>query len=161
MPAVRAWGWVWGVYKCPTDCMVCIHTVINRIWSGNADHLDVLDLITLGLNCYASLCAVLGPYRWREHWSTARQTLWEWKWDRTHVLDLVQWFYLFARAFYGNKLKFFHVRHSCTVACSTWEPHHQACKFASDVHLYKNNNNTERPLQNQANAEHQSEQKNS
>lgn len=52
---------MWGVYNCPTDCMVCIHTVTNKIWSGSTDHLDVLDLITLGLNCYALLCALLGP----------------------------------------------------------------------------------------------------
>lgn len=25
---------------------MCIHTVINRIWSGSQDHLDVLDLLT-------------------------------------------------------------------------------------------------------------------
>lgn len=40
--------------------MVCIHAVINRIWSGSADHLDVLDLITPGLRCYAGLCVMLG-----------------------------------------------------------------------------------------------------
>lgn len=33
--------------------MVCIHIVINRICSGSNDHLDVLDLTTLGLSCYA------------------------------------------------------------------------------------------------------------
>lgn len=39
--------------------MVCIHIVINRIWSGSADHLDVLDLT----NCYAFTVCNIWPLR--------------------------------------------------------------------------------------------------
>ena len=39
--------------------MVCIHIAINSIWTGNTDHLDVLDPLTLGLNCYRfSVCNI-------------------------------------------------------------------------------------------------------
>lgn len=46
------------IYLCD-GCMVCIHIFINRILGGSADHLDVLDLLTLGDE-------LLCPY----HWST-------------------------------------------------------------------------------------------
>lgn len=61
VPAVWAWRWVWGVYNCLTGCMVCIHIVINRIWSGSSDHLDVLDLMTPGLNCYPFIMCNIWP----------------------------------------------------------------------------------------------------
>lgn len=62
VPAVWAWGRVWGIYNSLTDCIMCIHTVINSIWSGSTDHLDVLDPVTPGLNCYlCSVCNIQPP----------------------------------------------------------------------------------------------------
>ena len=50
--------------------MVCIHIVINRIWSGSADHLDVLDLT----NCYAFTVCNIWPLRLGETLGAALET---------------------------------------------------------------------------------------